>query len=109
MRYLLLAYKTTVKTSNTDQCLLVITRRLQGTFHLFYVDNPNRPNIPIEVRQHNPNNFDNKDKKHFYRLWCKLDFDYDPLLDSLFAFHSTKVPVSYIVSNILKCWFPILR
>jgi len=80
MRYLLLAYKTTVKTSNTDQCLLAITRRLQRIFPFVHADNPNRPNIPIEVRQHNPDNFDNKGKKHFYRLWSELDFDYDPCL-----------------------------
>ncbi len=83
MRYLLLFYAKTLETSNADQCLHENARRLQGTFRLFYVDNPNRHNIPIEIRQHNPDNFDNKGKEYFYRLWRKLDFDYDPWLDSL--------------------------
>jgi hypothetical protein len=68
-----------------------------------YADNPNRPNIPIEVRQHNPNNFDNKGKKHFYRLWCELDFDHDPWLDSLVEFHAiqTSVHVIFCISLLM--------
>jgi hypothetical protein len=68
-----------------------------------HADNPNRPNIAIEVGQHNPNNFDNKGKKHFYRLWRELDFEPDPWLDSLVEFHAlqTSVHVIFCISPLI--------
>jgi hypothetical protein len=82
MMNLLSFYAKNLEASNTDPCPRENARRLRGTLHFLCGYNPNRPNIPIEVPQHGPDNFDNTDKKHFYRLWSKLDFDGGAWVDS---------------------------
>ena len=82
MMYLLFFYAKNPEASNTDPSPRENAKHRQGTFHFFCGNNPDRPNIPIEVRQHRPDNFDNTDKIHFYRRWRKLDFDCGAWVDS---------------------------
>jgi hypothetical protein len=83
LQNLLLSYKSTVKESNTNQCPWAATGPLLANLPFVYAHTQNRPNIPSEDRLHDPDNFYNKGKGHFYRLWCKPDFDCDPWCGSL--------------------------
>jgi hypothetical protein len=79
--YLPLFYKNKAKTNNMDQCLSSTIKRLQQIFPFAYAGNADRSNIPNEVPRHNPDNCHNKDKRHFYLLWCGPDFHCDSWLD----------------------------
>ncbi len=81
--YLPLSCKDRAKTNNTDQRLSSTIKRLERRFPFAYAGNADRSNIPNEVRQHDPDNCHNKDKRHFYLLWCGLDFHCDSWLDPL--------------------------
>jgi hypothetical protein len=95
MKILFLSYKASEKSSNTDHRSLAITGRQQLLLVSLYADSPSRPNISSDYRWHDPDNYDNKGKKHFYHPLCKLDFAFEPCLDSLFLHYKLQVSVDF--------------